>query len=60
MALASFVFSDDDKVFKLGYKGNKRYTRLTITPVNNASAALISAVALRGDPANAPTANPPA
>lgn len=59
-ALAAFIFSDDNKVFKLGYKGNKRYTRLTITPVNNASAALISAVALRGDPANAPTVNPPA
>lgn len=59
-ALASFIFSDDDKVFKLGYKGFKRYTRLTITPAANASAALISAVAILGDPSNAPTANPPA
>lgn len=58
--LASFVFSDDDKCFKLGYKGNKRYTRLTITPAANASAALISAVAVLGDPEVAPTANPPA
>lgn len=59
-ALASFVFSDDDKVFKLGYKGNKRYTRLTITPGANASAALLAAVAVLGHPAIAPTANPPA
>lgn len=59
-ALASFVFSDDDKVFKLGYKGNKRYTRLTITPAANASAALIAAVAVLGHPDIAPTANPPA
>lgn len=59
-ALASFIFSDDDKVFKLGYKGNKRYTRLTITPAANASAALICAIALRGDPSLVPTANPPA
>ena len=59
-ALASFIFSDDDKVFKLGYKGSKRYTRLTITPAANASAALLCAVAVLGDPMIAPTANPPA
>lgn len=59
-ALASFIFSDDDKVRKLGYKGGKRYTRLTITPANNASAGLISAVAILGHPGTAPTANPPA
>lgn len=59
-ALASFIFSDDNKCFKLGYIGSKRYTRLTVTPVNNASAALVSAVAILGHPAIAPTANPPA
>ena len=59
-ALASFIFSDDNKVFKLGYKGYKRYTRLTITPGANASAALISAIAILGCPNIAPTANPPA
>lgn len=60
-ALASFTFADDNKVFKLGYKGNKRYTRLTITPANLAAGAeLISAIAVLGDPVNAPTANPPA
>lgn len=59
-AVASFTFADDDKVFKLGYKGNKRYTRLTITPANNASAAVLSAVAVLGHPAVAPTVNPPA
>lgn len=59
-ALAGFQFDDDNEVRKLGYKGNKRYTRLTITPVANASAALMSAVAVLGHPASAPTANPPA
>ncbi|MCS0808682.1 hypothetical protein NX774_12200 [Massilia agilis] len=59
-ALASFTFADDNKCFKLGYKGAKRYTRLTITPANNASAGLISAIAVLGFPALAPTANPPA
>jgi hypothetical protein len=59
-ALASFIFSDDNKVFKLGYVGNKRYTRLTITPGANASAALLSAVAVLGEAQIQPTANPPA
>lgn len=36
---AGFQFDDDNEVRKLGYVGSKRYTRLTITPANNASAA---------------------
>lgn len=59
-ALASFQFDSDNKCFKLGYKGSKRYTQVTITPTNNASAALMSAVAILGFPAAAPTPNPPA
>lgn len=58
--LASFQFDSDNACRKLGYKGNKRYTRLTITPTNNASAALFSAVAVLGAAAMKPTANPPA
>lgn len=57
--LAGFQFDDDNKCRKLGYKGGKRYTRLTITPVGNASAALLAAVAVLGHPGSAPTANPP-
>jgi hypothetical protein len=59
-ALAGFQFDDDNECRKLGYKGSKRYTRLTITPVANASAALVAAVAVLSSPAVAPTANPPA
>lgn len=60
-ALASFIFSDDNKCFKLGYRGSKRYTRLTITPAANASAAVLAVIALLGDPqSSAPTVNPPA
>jgi hypothetical protein len=59
-ALAGFKFDNDNECRKLGYKGHKRYTRLTITPVNNASAALLSAVAILGHPDSAPTVNPPA
>jgi hypothetical protein len=58
--LAGFQFDDDNECRKLGYKGTKRYVRLTVTPSNNASAALLSAVALLGAPSLAPTANPPA
>lgn len=59
-ALAGFQFDDDNECRKLGYKGIKRYTRLTITPVNNASAALLAALCVLGKPAFAPTENPPA
>lgn len=57
--LAAFQFDDDNETRKLGYIGAKRYTRLTITPVNNASAAVLAAVAVLGHPQIAPTANPP-
>jgi hypothetical protein len=59
-ALAGFQFDDDNEVRKLGYKGIKRYTRLTITPVANASAALLGAVCVLGHLSLAPAANPPA
>jgi hypothetical protein len=42
-ATASFTFSDDNGAFKLGYKGNKRYIRATITPANNTGNAFLSA-----------------
>jgi len=35
---ASFIQSDDNAVFKVGYRGNKRYIRLTVTPSGNAAA----------------------
>ena len=58
-ALASFIFSDDNKVFKIGYKGMKRYVRLTITPANNTGAALLAVIAIV-TPRILPAANPPA
>jgi len=59
-ALAGFQFDDDNECRKMGYIGSMRYTRLTITPVANASAAVLAAVAVLGHPQIAPTANPPA
>ena len=55
-ALASFIFSDDGVARKLGYIGNKRYTRLTVTPAGNSGSAPIAAVALLGAPLSRPTA----
>jgi hypothetical protein len=40
---AAFRFDDDDNVRKLGYRGAKRYTRLTVTPVANTGAMPMSA-----------------
>ena len=59
-ALASFTFANDGVTRKLGYIGSKRYTRLTITPANNAGNAPIGAVCILGHPHQTPTANPPA
>lgn len=49
-ALAGFQFDDDDSAKKIGYSGDKRYVRLTITPANNASAALMSCLAVQSHP----------
>ena len=45
-ALAGFTFADDTATRKLGYVGNKIYTRLTITPTGNMGSAPISALAV--------------
>lgn len=54
-AEASFTFADDDSIKKLGYVGDKGYTRLTITPAANTGAAVMSAVCVLGFPRHAPT-----
>jgi hypothetical protein len=57
--LAAYNFADDGEPRKLGYKGNKRYTRLTVTPANNTGNFFLAAVAIMGHPQLKPTANPP-
>ncbi len=44
--LAGFGVANDNQVRKIGYRGNKRYARLTVLPVNNSSPALFAVVAL--------------
>ena len=57
--LAGFTFADDDKTRKIGYIGDLRYVRLTVTPVNNSGNAFVAAVGLLGHPNRVPTPNPP-
>lgn len=59
-AQAGFTYADDNKVFKIGYVGPKRYQRVTITPANNTGNAFVAGVWLCGHPLHAPTPNPPA
>lgn len=54
---AGFAYDDDGEIRKLGYKGSKRYTRLTITPAGaDDGDSPISAVVILGHPAVAPVA----
>jgi hypothetical protein len=59
LALAGFTFAADDSTRKVGYLGDKRYVRLTITPSGNTGNVFLAAVALLGNPLQAPTPNPP-
>lgn len=56
IALATFALTDDNTVKKIGYKGNKRYVRLTITASVVTTGGLIGAIAIQGDPQSAPVA----
>lgn len=53
-ALASFVGTEDDSVKFIGYKGTKRYVRLTVTPAI-ATSAVFGAVVVQGHPKVVPT-----
>lgn len=54
---ASFTFANDNAVKKIGYKGPKRYVRLTVTPTSNDAGNLdMAVVAVRGNALKAPLA----
>lgn len=59
LALAGFTFAADNKTRKVGYGGNKRYVRLTITPTGNSGNAPIAAIAVLSEASIQPTDNPP-
>lgn len=58
-ALAGFIFSDDNKLRKIGYVGIKRYIRATITPSANDSGNIFVAAEWVLRPLRKPAANPP-
>jgi hypothetical protein len=59
-ALAGFQFDDDNECRKLGYVGNKRYIRATITPAGNDSGNIFLAASWVCKPWRMPAENPPA
>lgn len=58
--LASFTFALDQGARKIGYKGSKRYVKVSVTPATNASAAPIAVGWLLGHARSNPQVNPPA
>lgn len=55
---AAFIFSDDGEVRTLGYRGTKRYTRMTITPAANTGAWPIGVVCILGHRRTLPFTQP--
>lgn len=53
--VAAFDQADDDQVRKIGYVGEKRYVRLTITPSDNTGNLPIAIIAIMGDADQRPT-----
>jgi len=47
-AETAFNQADDDELYKIGYTGSKRYTRLTIAIATNDASAPLSVVAIQG------------
>ena len=57
-ALATPLFSSDDKCFKIGYRGNKRYVRVTVTPAANTGNIFMAGTWIT-QPLIVPAVNPP-
>jgi hypothetical protein len=51
---ASFTFADDVECRKIGYKGPKRYVRVTVTPANNTGNLFLAGVAVLGHARTSP------
>lgn len=50
----SLQFDSDNKTFKIGYKGVKRYVRVTITPAGNTGSLFLAGVWIQGHPRSIP------
>lgn len=51
---AAPLFGSDNQVGKIGYKGSKRYVRVTITPAANSGNIFLAGVWLQGHPRTGP------
>lgn len=58
-ALATPLFTDDNKVFKLGFIDTKRYIRVTVTPAGNDAGDIYIAGLWITEPLIKPAPNPP-
>lgn len=58
-ALAGFTFANDNVCRKIGYAGNLRYTRMTITPSANTGNFFVAVTAILGHAQLRPQPNPP-
>lgn len=56
LAAASFIDSEINTTKKVGYIGNKRYVRVTMTPAGNTGASTMSVIAIQGAAALEPVA----
>lgn len=54
-ALIGFDFADDDDARKIGYRGIKRYVRMTVTPAANTGNVFLAAVAILSNAGENPT-----
>ena len=55
-AAIALILTDDNVIEKIGYRGNKRYLRLSIVSAGTTTGGTIGAVAILGDPNLAPIA----
>lgn len=55
---ASFTFADDGETRKIGYIGDKRYVRVTVTPANNTGNLFMAGIAVLGHARSEPVAFP--
>lgn len=55
-ATAAFADTDDDTAKRIGYRGEKRYVRLSLVSASTTSGGTLGAVALQGHPQDTPTA----
>lgn len=53
--IVAFDQADDDQTRKIGYIGEKRFVRLTITPSDNTGDLPFAMIAIMGDPDQRPT-----